>query len=84
MGAFWLSLRQVRKGADWVVVRIRIELATTMMVATFNLERHGRHFPSLALLRFKHPEEDSNPRQHDGVGGENGLQRLSAESGDTA
>ena len=81
MGTFWPSSTHVREGADWLVVRIRLELATTMMVTTFNLERHGRHFPSPALLRFKYPEEDSNPRQHDGVGVGKGPQRLSAESG---
>jgi hypothetical protein len=35
MGTFWQSLRHVRKGADWLVVRIRPELPTTMMVATY-------------------------------------------------
>jgi hypothetical protein len=34
MGCFWLSRRHPQKGADWVVVRIRLEQATTMMLAT--------------------------------------------------
>src|SRR5450432_610869 len=38
-------------------------------------------FFCLTLLRSQSHERDSNPRQHDSVGAENGLRRLSAESG---
>src|SRR5665213_3507491 len=34
MGAFWASLREIRKGADWLVECVRLEQATTMMLAT--------------------------------------------------
>ena len=34
MGAFWTSLQEIRNGADWVVECIRLEQATTMMLAT--------------------------------------------------
>jgi hypothetical protein len=71
-----------RKGQFLVVVHISLKHPTKMMVTTFNLELCARHFPSPTLLRFKCPEEDSNLRQHDGVGAEISLQRLSAKCGE--
>ena len=36
MGTFWPSLREIGKGADWLVERIEHKLTTTMMVRTYD------------------------------------------------